>query len=165
MPPEFWIDSDSLIQPSKEAYSFTLVPQYWDFLQQKARQGIVGSPEIVLQELEGSDPTKQDDLEVWAKQLKGVMFLPPDQKTQAAYADVANWVQNNNRFAQQHIAPFLTKADGWLVAYAKACGGQIVTFEKPAPLAKKPKIPDVADHFDVKCITLWTMLKELNFKA
>ena len=40
-----------------------------------------------------------------------------------------------------------------------------MTFEKPEPASKKPKIPDVASHFGVHCVTLWTMLAELDFKA
>lgn len=160
MAPQFWIDANCLIQPAKEAYGFTLVPQFWDFLEQQATSGILGSPEMVLKELEGPE-----ELEQWAKPLDGVIFLPADHDTQAAYADVANWVQNNDRFAQHHIAPFLQKADGWLIAHAKACGGQIVTFEVPAPASIRPKIPDVAENFDVEYIPLWDMLHALNVKA
>ena len=120
---------------------------------------------MVLDELEGSDPKQTDALEQWAKPLKGVMFLPADQPTQLAYSDIANWVQAQARFKQQHIAPFLAKADCWLVAYAKACGGRIVTFEKPQPASTRPKIPDVAGQFAVECISLWDMLDELHFTA
>src|SRR3990172_10308679 len=153
---QFWMDSDSLIRPHRGPYRFQAVPQFWDFLKQKAEEGIIGSKEIVLEmELTSSDPSQADDLERWAKPLRGSLFLPPDRATQLCYNAVAEYVQTNSRFKQHWIAPFLAKADSWVVAYALAFGGRIVAFEKPQPLAKKPKIPDVAQFFGVDCISLW----------
>ena len=40
-----------------------------------------------------------------------------------------------------------------------------MTFEKPERTSTKPKIPDVASQFDVDCVTVWAMLRELDFKA
>lgn len=161
--PEFWMDSDSLIAPYRGAYRFEAVPQYWDFLKRKAEEGVIGCPELVLdKELTSSNP---DALEKWARPLRGVLFLPADAATQLRYGDVARYVQANPRFRQHWIDPFLDGADSWLVAYALAHGGRIVTFEKPEPLAKKPKIPDIAQHFGVGCVNLWDMLAELEFKA
>jgi len=161
--PEFWMDSNSLITPHRGPYRFEVVPQYWDFLKEKAEEGVIGSPELVLdKELTSSNP---DVLEQWAKPLRGILFLPADSATQLRYSDVAQYVQTNPRFKQYWIAPFLAGADSWLVAYASALGGRIVTFEKPEPLAKKPKVPDIAQHFGVDCVNLWDMLAELKFKA
>jgi hypothetical protein len=142
------------------------VPQYWDFLKEKAEQGMIGSPELVLDiELTSTDPSKTDDLERWAKRLRGILFLPPDGPTQVKYQDVVQYVQTNPRFKQHWIAPFLDKADPWLVAYAATLGGRIVTFEKPEPLSTRPKVPDIAKYFGVHCVNVWDMLAELGFKA
>ena len=66
--PEFWMDSDSLITPYRGPYRFEAVPQYSDFLKEKAQQGVIAIPEFVLDvELTASDPSKADDLEKWAK--------------------------------------------------------------------------------------------------
>jgi hypothetical protein len=160
------MDADSLITPYRGAYRFEVVPQYWDFLKEKAKEGVVGSPELVLdRELTSSNPSQADLLEQWAKPLRGILFLPPDSATQLRYKHVAQYVQTNPRFRQHWIAKFLDDADSWLVAYALAHGGRIVTFEKPQPLAAKPKVPDVAQHFGVDCVSLWDMLAELKFKA
>jgi len=111
--PEFWMDSNSLITPYREAYRFEAVPQFWDFLKEKAEEGVVGSPELVLdKELTSSNP---DALEQWAKPLRGILFLPADSATQLRYSDVAQYVQTNPRFKQHWIAPFLDGADSWLV--------------------------------------------------
>ena len=51
-----------------------------------------------------------------------------------------------------------------MIAYAKAYGGKIVTFEQSAPFSKEPKIPDVAKAlFDIDSIILWDALDELGY--
>ncbi len=160
--PDFWMDADSLITPFRGPYRFEAVPQFWEFLKQQAQAGVIGSPELVLDKELTSTGPPPDSLELWAKSLRGVLFLPPDAPTQLKYKDVAEHVQKNARYKQQWIAPFLSGADPWLVAYAAAQGGRIVTFEKPEPLSSKPKIPDVAKQFGVSC---WDALLELDFKV
>ena len=161
--PDFWMDANSFITPHRTAYRFDMVPQFWDFLKQKAEEGVIASPDFVLGELCGSDPKKEDALEKWAKPLKGIMFLDADEFVQASYKQIADYVNGN--YKPQWIAKFLDGADPWVIAYAKAHGGKIVTFETPASLSQKPKIPDVAGHFNVKCITIWDMLSELKWKT
>jgi hypothetical protein len=162
---EFWMDADSFITPHRGPYRFGAVPQFWDFLARKADEGILGSPELVLDlELTSSDPAKADLLEKWAKPLRGSLFLPADAATQRKYNEVAEYVKTNPRFKPQWVAPFLDKADPWVVAYAAAQGGKIVAFEKPQPEARKPKVPDIAAHFGVACISVYDMLDELGFK-
>ena len=60
------------------------------------------------------------------------------------------------------VQRFLEKADTWVIAYAVTLGGRICTFEKPEPLSRKPKIPDVALEFGAECIQIWDMLSDLN---
>jgi len=130
--------------------------------QAQARAGKIGSPEIVYdKELD----SKGDALAQWAKPLKGTLFLPPEAEDQIKLAEIADYVQGNPRFKPQWVAPFLAGAVPWLIAYARARGGRIVTFEKPEPLSTKPKIPDIADRYDVKCLNVWDMLSELGFRA
>jgi len=102
-------------------------------------------------------------LEKWAKQLKGVMFLEPSESVQASYREVVQYVQGVHEYKPHQVALFLAKADPWVIAYAKANGGRIVTFEAPQPQAKKPKIPDVAGHFNIHCLDVYDMLGELKW--
>lgn len=160
------MDADSFIRPYQTAYRFPMLPQFWDFLQQKAQEGIIASPQIVLDlELSSDKDDPQDELAKWAKPLKGVMFLEASQTVQASYSEVVQYVQGNTRYKQFWVEAFLAKADPWVIAYAKALGGRIVGFETPQPEAKKPKLPDVADHFHIKCINLWDMLAELGWSV
>ena len=161
--PDFWLDTDSFVTPSRGPYRFTTVPKFWEFLEQKATEHVIASPEFVLlRELSSNDPKDSDELEVWAKKQQGTLFLSPDMAVQQALTQIAESVKLEPRYAPQYVAKFLDGADPWVIAYAKALGGRVVTFEKSEPRSTNPKIPDVAAKFDVKCINLWDMLTELK---
>ena len=136
-----------------------MVPEFWDFLAQKAEEGAIASPAFVLEkELTADEEDAQDILYKWARPLKGVLFLDISESIQADYAQVVQYVEGNTNYKRYWVTKFLDGADPWVIAYAKALGGRIVTFETPQPEAKKPKIPDVASYFHISCITLWDML-------
>ena len=156
--PDFWVDTDSLVTPSRGPYRFATLPKFWEFLEQKASEEVIASSELVLKELIGNG----DQLEEWARRQQGTFFLAPDQAVQEALRQIAESVTRNKRYADHHVAYFLKGADPWIIAHAKALGGRVVTFEKPEPTSTKPKIPDVAGEFNVKCISLWDMLTELH---
>jgi hypothetical protein len=163
--PSYWFDSDSFITPSRTSHRFSRGTRLWDFLEQKAREHIIGSPAIVLDlELTHTDKSKADELEKWARKLDGILFLPPNDSVQIYYAQIVQAVNANPQYKVFETQAFLAKADPWVIAYAKAYGGKVVTFERSKPLQRKPKIPDVAEPFEVKCLDIWDVLDELGFK-
>lgn len=161
---DFWLDADSLIKPYREAYSFDRVPKFWEFLEEKAKEQVIVSSDLVLQELEDgcSDKEHPDELLVWARKLREVLFLCPTDPIQEMVGQIATYVENNAQYAPWHIQDFLDSADPWVIAHAKILGGRVVTFEKSEPNSKKVKIPDVAGNFGINCISLWAMLDELK---
>jgi hypothetical protein len=156
----FWFDSDSLVTPNRGAYRFSILPQFWDFLEQKAQEHLFASSKYVYDELVGNE--HPDDLEKWAKKVNTSFFLDPDESVQKAYAQIAELVVHEPRWKAHHVSKFLEDADPWIIAHAKALGGRVVTFEKSSPQSAKPFIPDVAVKIDVKCICLWDVLSELK---
>jgi len=137
--PNFWLDTDSLIQAKNGPYGFDIAPGFWAFLEQKASEEIIASSVIVYGELEDG---AEDDLLQWAKQQKDVgFFVDADLLVQTAFRQIADYV--NNTYLQYQASEFLNGADPWIIAHAKAYGGRVVTFEKRAPNSKKPKIPDI----------------------
>ncbi|OGO04693.1 MAG: hypothetical protein A2Y60_07525 [Chloroflexi bacterium RBG_13_54_9] len=157
--PEFWLDTNSFIESKKGPYGFDIVPGFWTFLEQKANEGIIASSSLVYDELK----EVEDDLLKWAKQRENTgFFVEPDASVQATFIDIADHV--NNRYPPHQASHFLDGADPWIIAHAKAHGGRVVTFEKSAPNAQKPKIPDVCDcdKFSVKTLNVYEMLRELG---
>ena len=161
---DFWVDADSLIKPCREAYGFDRVPNFWKFLEDKAKEQVIVSSSLVLQELEDgcSDKKHPDELLKWARTQRDILFLLPNEAIQNMVKQINTHVENNPQYSPWNIHHFLDGADSWLIAHAKVLGGRVVTFETPAPNSKKVKIPDVADEFGVHCISLWAMLDELK---
>jgi hypothetical protein len=148
--PKFWLDSSCLIESKNRYYGFDIVPGFWAFLEQKAKDGIIASCLLVYTELQ----ELEDELSRWAREQKEKgFFVAPDASVQAVVSDVSQYV--SNRYDMHHVAKFLAGADPWLIAHAKVDGGRIVTHETPAPTGKKPKIPDVAGVFGVETIEQW----------
>lgn len=87
-------------------------------------------------------------------------FTEPDPFVQNIFRQVADYVDGN--YEQHQASKFLDDADPWLIAHAKAYSGRVVTFETSAPTSKKPKIPDVCEKLDVKCLNVYEMARELG---
>lgn len=94
------------------------------------------------------------------KQKEVGFFIEPDPLVQSIFRQVADYVNEN--YEQYQASEFLDGADPWLIAHTKAYGGRVVTFEISAPTSKKPKIPDVGEKFDVKCLNVYKMARELG---
>ncbi len=155
----FWLDADSLITPKNGPYGFDIAPGFWRFMEQKAAEGIIASSVTVYRELK--DYGAEDDLLQWAEQQKDTgFFVEPDTIVQTVFRQVAEYV--NKTYPQHQTSKFLDDADPWLIAHAKAYGGRVVTFETSAPTSKKPKIPDVGNQFDVNCLNVYQMARELG---
>ena len=57
--PDYWLDSDSLIQTKNGPYGFDIAPTFWNFIEQKMNEGVIASSIMVYGELENGD---EDDL-------------------------------------------------------------------------------------------------------
>ena len=156
-----WVDSDSFIVASRGPYRFSMMPVFWSFIEEQARHQRLASSELVLLELQDGE----DQLKQWASGLQSVMFRVPTEEVQERYREVVANVNGNGRYAQHHVSRFLAKADPWLIAHARTDGGRIVTFEKPEPTSRKPKIPDVSHEFGISCINLFDLIEELGFSV
>ena len=158
--PDYWLDADTLITPYRQYYSFDKVPKFWEFLEQKAGTQIIASPLSVLEELKDGG---LDQLCTWAIPLEGKLFIAPNNDVQLMNTQVSDYIKNNKKYHPQWVQDFLSGADTWVIAHTKIMGGRIVTFEELAGQnSKRVKIPDVADHFGVKCINLFKMLDDLK---
>ena len=156
--PDFWLDADSLIRAKRGPYGFDIAPGFWDFLEERGKEGIIASTIVVYRELQDGG---EDDLLEWArKQKDNGFFIEPDLSVQAVFRKIADYVSNN--YPQYNASEFLDDADPWLIAHAKAYGGRVVTFEVAAPNSKDPKIPDVCNKFEVSTLNLWQLLRELG---
>jgi len=139
--PCYWLDTSVFIQAYQGAYSFDIVPAFWDFLQQQIENGVLRSPEPVLKEIKDGD-----QLAAWVDKIKSILSVQPDQSVQSTYQSIADHVRGN--YQPYHTNRFLTGADGWVIAQAQVDSGTIVCQENRRK-EKRAKIPVISDEFGV----------------
>lgn len=154
--PEYWIDTNVLIQAKNGPYPFDSKPEFWALLDRMNDEGLVVSSTLVRDELlKGTD-----ELAEWARERRSTaMFVEPDEDTQRAFREVAQHVFE--RYERNQADLFLAVADPWLIAHAMASGGKVVTQETRRN-PERVKIPNVCDAFGVESINSDDMLRELG---
>ena len=154
----YWIDSNVLIDSANGPYTFSRVPGYWAFLDLMLSQGRLCTSEMVYREL----VPYGDLLSNWVKNRKqNGLCVQLTTEVQTAYSVVANHISDCGRYDQANVGDFLSGADPWMIAHVLVSGGTLVTNETALRVdAKKARIPDVCSHFQVRCISGYSMLDE-----
>ncbi|RIO37293.1 DUF4411 family protein [Staphylococcus saprophyticus] len=169
----FILDSNCFITPSKQFYSFDLVPTFWNCLKDQNKSQYIHIIDRIKDELchETVDDNK-DDVQKWVElEYNGNILTTDDEEILENYAEILNHVQNSGKYKESALEQWsnIKIADPWLIATAKKFDYTIVTFETGQNLqiknkAKAAKIPNVCDHFGVKYCTLYEMMHKLNIK-
>jgi hypothetical protein len=158
----YWLDTDVYLQAANGVLAFDLAPDFWQLLESKANEEIIGSPRhvyIELVEISGRD----DEIAKWAKAQReaGKLFVDPDQTVLDRYTVIADYV--NGTCDQSEGDKFLNGADAWVIAHAIAGGTVAVSEEKMAGMgSKRVKVPNICAHFNVPCIKTEQLLRDLK---
>ncbi|WP_140919054.1 DUF4411 family protein [Limnobaculum xujianqingii] len=160
----YLIDANIFIQAQSDYYCFDLCPGFWDFMGSKFVDGQLISIRNVFDELQKRD----DEVCTWSKNIKQFFQNVDDRETQRYFGDIANYVQKEyiprHKNSLPHIQSFLSVADPWIIAKAKATDSIVVTHEvRDKNNGCKPKIPDICDYFNVKTIRTNELLR--NFQV
>ena len=156
----YLLDANVLIDASRDYYPFRRVPEFWDWLIDRATQGQVKIPLEIFEEiLAGRD----DDLTRWLNDNRDELLLDENvERTLVA------------RVTAQGYAPDLTEEevervgrDPFLIAYALGDPEQrtVVTTEvsKPKKQRANRHIPDVCDDLDVLHCNTYQFIEDLDF--
>ncbi len=156
----YLLDANVFITAKNFYYAFDLAPGFWDSLATNAANGNILSIDYVKRELEAH----QDNLKDWIINNFVIAFNSTnDNAVIQSYTNVINWVQNQNQFTDAAKADFARGADGWLVAYAMAKGGIVVTLEiLNLNIRRKVPIPNVCQQFGVQFVDTFEMLRQLG---
>lgn len=170
--PQFLIDTNCLITPNNDYYrpSYSLSQQFWEHLGQLVINDNVGVLSLVSNEA-SVDKYSDDFLENWLQSIRSKVIEPDKNPSIVAkFAEIMRFVASSN-FSPKARQSWMREgvADPWLVATAAIYGSRIITFEKyvklnPKQPANGAKIPNVAQHFGVQCVSLFDfMAVEGNF--
>ena len=163
----FIIDTDSLISPYHHFYPFDLAPGFWDQLQKHIEQGNIAILDLVKTEIDAGE----DDLKDWLNRIN-IKTLVSHKNTDIiqSYGLIMQHIDSCNHYTIKAVKEWdYPAADPWLIAAAHTNEYTLVTFELPNRNldvhhpSKKAKIPDVCEHFGVKCCNLYDMMRALPF--
>jgi hypothetical protein len=164
MTKKYIIDTNVFIQGKNFHYNFDFCKGFWDWVEHSHAQGVVFSIQKVKDELMVGN--KGDLARIWAQNMSASFFLEDvkDDKVMAAYREVMTWAAKDQHYQAAAIAKFSdsSKADAFLLAYAKAYGVVIVTQEFSEPNKKKEiPIPDAAIKIGgIKTIPIYDLLRK-----
>lgn len=103
-----------------------------------------------------------DELAGWAQDRPAHFVANDDEVTQEIFAQIVSFVMAGE-YNLGNRDNFLSKADPWIIAKAKAIGAAVVTHEaRVSDGARKVKVPNICNQFDVPCIDTFSLLRELQ---
>ena len=156
----FVLDANVFIQAHRAYYAFDVCPGYWKaLLAHHDGAGLCSVDRIRGELLAGKDA-----LADWvAGSVPKTFFADTDDPViTGLFGQMMAWVQSRPQFSAAAKAEFASKADGWLVAYARALGCTVVTLEIANPnVQRKVPIPNVCDAFGVEYTNTFDMLRAL----
>jgi hypothetical protein len=159
--PIYWIDTGVLVQAHRGPYKRSRFPQFWGFLDEQMAAGRIKMPRLAFEEIfKGGH---EDALTSWCKPRKGNGLCQNETRAvQERYGQITEHVYDKYKAKPQQVREFLSGADGWVIAYALATSGVVVTMENERSYRSKIKLPTVARVFDVRCRTTYEMLEDLG---
>lgn len=144
-------DTSSFIRLN--SYYPDVFPAFWQQFDQAVAAGLIVSTREVLRELDREDP---DHVLTWSKKNGSVFTMPTDEETNfvGQILAVPHFQQLIGTKAQLVGTPV---ADPFVIACAAVRKGTVVTEERLKPNAAK--IPNVCQHFGVKCLNLENFMR------
>lgn len=152
----YLLDANIFIDAKNGAYGLDFCPAFWNWLLQSHSRGLLGSINAVKNEL----LARQDELTHWAREVPADFFQQPTSSVIEVLRQITNHVEAKG-FPLAEKTRFLTQADPFLIAHAKAGNHVVVTHEKAVPgNSLKIKIPNVCSAFGVNCRSIFDVIRE-----
>jgi hypothetical protein len=171
----FLMDANVFIEPYRRFYAFDIVPSYWKELEKQINSET--KKVFILDRakdeiMKPSQKVPKDDLAKWVNGKHFPVYATGTEEIIRNYARVQNYVSSCGLYNQAGIKSWAgNQADPWLIAASMATDYAVVTMEVAVTnrnvkvQSKAVKIPDVADHFGVKAINLFDMMRLLGMQV
>lgn len=161
----FLIDTNSFIQPKNAFYPFDFAMTYWNKIEPFIQNGTI----VIIDKVKDEIDAQRDELTKWLNHISFSAMSCSSPPIIKEYGNVLTYVQRCGLYKSSALKSWSNDvADPWLIAAAKNTGYPIVTFEAPANNLnrknpqKSAKIPDVSSRFNVICINLYDLIRELK---
>lgn len=156
----YLLNANVLIDANRDYYPISRVPEFWDWLVDRASKQQAKIPLEMYEEiLKGNE----DHLTRWVKDNRGTLLL--DEKVDAglvAHVTASGYAPDLDDEEIQRLG-----RDPFLIAYALSDSAQriVVTTEvsKPTKQRANRRIPDVCDDPGVRCYDPFDFIEALDF--
>ncbi len=156
----YLLDANVLIDANRDYYPISRVPEFWDWLVDRASKQQTKIPLEMYEEiLKGN----KDDLTWWVKDNRGKLLLDENvDVVLVAHVTASGYAPDLNDEEIQRLG-----RDPFLIAYALRDSAQriVVTTEvsKPTKNRANRRIPDVCRDLGVSCFDPFDFIKALDF--
>ena len=159
--PIFVLDTNVLIEAHRRYYSLDLCPGFWECLIHFCGESRVRSIDRVRKEIR-----EGDGLDAWVKQAPSGFFASTaDREVINCFQEIMSWIQSSDQYKPEARSSFANIADGWVVAYARAYDGIVVSHEAYRPNRKSSiPIPNICRQFSVPYEDTFSMLRALEVR-
>ena len=148
----YCLDTNIFIEAWSKYYSMKLCPDYWEVLDNLAKEGTVFCTQEVRTEIEKIE----DDLLVWVKERPYFFSDITDEVQQNLSIVLSKFPRLVDSTKQRSIA------DPWVIAHAMADGAVVVTKESETRTSRRIKIPDVCKALSVPYMDDFEFLNEIG---
>lgn len=150
----FCIDTSAWLDGWSRDYPPDVFPSLWEKIDELINDGLVCSTEEVYIEIKKKD----DSLHNWMKERKE-LFIPLEEPIQTIAFEL---LAKHPRLVDTHRNR--SQADPFVIATAEYLAAVVVTGESPRGKLDKPKIPDICEVRNLRCISFLNMLREVGWK-
>lgn len=154
------LDANVFIEAAGRYYAFEFRTPFWDRLLSLGQAGRICTIDRIAAEITGGN-----ELETWINSsFSNYIEDSSIPEVVPHYAALMEWSQQA-RFTDAAKSQFATVADAWLVAYAKAIGGIVVTHEKNDPnTTGRVLVPIACRQLGVQYVDTFAMLRHLGVR-
>ena len=162
---KYIIDSNCFVSPHRSFCPTDVGVSFWNKLRVLAEDGIICSRDKVKDELYRNS----DELKTWMESNLGDNFFLPFENTFTVQrlTAITQWAATSTFYTPKAKSKFLRmdKADIYLASFASVDPREwtIVSMERSAPNSPgEIKLPDACLQYNVKCIQLEEMFREMG---
>ena len=157
----YLFDSNTFFQAKNREYRFEFADEFWGWIVEAHKNGLVYSVQKVLDEINAG--SKTCPAKAWAATLPAGFFLVDTKDTAVMknYGTVMKWAASHTHYTDKAKSDFADPkdADAFLIATAMHAGMVICSHEVSEPACKRRiPLPDAATAFGVKTIHVFDVL-------
>ena len=145
----YCFDTSSLVHAAVRAYPFANFVGLWKRLDHLIDGERMIVPDQVFDDLE----RQKDDLHEWVKKRSERLVVPIDDAQQLQVAEIMSTFEKLVESGSNRSG-----SDPWVIALAKIRGA-VAVHQESHGTPKKPKIPNVCEHYGVRHMTILEVVK------